>query len=341
MLLLFLLSFSLLSCKKFENCDRIFNTKQIPLLTKIAFGSCASQNLAQPILYTVAAQHPEMFIYLGDNIYGDTRNMLKLDHEYYKLCSKPEFQNLITSCRVLATWDDHDYGENDSGKDYPKKEASKDLFLKFWGEPFGSERWYHPGVFTSYMFGDMAHAVQIILLDCRTFRDPLLTDTHGDYVPNLSDNATMLGTDQWRWLQRELQKPAKLRIIGSSTQFLRSYNGMESWANFPKEQIRMYELFRTLNINNAFFISGDVHLGELSKVEYPGIRPILDLTSSGLTNNKEQDSDIPNSNRIENAVYRETNFGMIEIDWSQQPIAVHLKLYNGDGTVRMDHMEHY
>ncbi len=38
---------------------------------------------------------------------------------------------------VLATWDDHDYGKNNSGADNPKKDESKLWFLKFPGMSTG------------------------------------------------------------------------------------------------------------------------------------------------------------------------------------------------------------
>lgn len=331
-----------LSCQKFENCDSIFNTKKIPLVTKIAFGSCASQNEDQPILNTIVSKHPDLFIYLGDNIYGDTKYMPTLEHEYFKLCKKSEFQNLITSTRVIATWDDHDYGQNDAGKNYPKKDESKKIFLKFWAEPFGSQRWYRPGIYTSYYFGDTAHLVQIILLDCRTFRDDLKIGSNGVYLQHDDPNVTMLGADQWRWLKSELQKPAKLRIIGSSTQLLRAYNGMETWANYPREQQKMLDLIRETQVKNLFIISGDIHLAELSKVSINNnTQDIYDFTASGLTSSKTQDTDIPNSNRVGNSVFRQTEFGLIDIDWNQQPIKVTFKIYNGEGEEKFNHSVFY
>lgn len=340
-LIVYLFSILLFSCRKIESCESIFNTKPIPLVTKIAFGSCGSQNDEQPILNTILSKNPNVFIYLGDNIYGDTKYMPTLEHEYYKLCSKSEFQNLIKSTRVIATWDDHDYGENDSGKNYPKKDESKKIFLKFWGEPFGSQRWSRPGIYTSYYFGDTAHLVQIILLDCRTFRDDLLIDNNGNYLQNNDSTATMLGTYQWNWLKSELQKPAKIRIIGSSTQVLRSYNAMEAWANYPHEQQKMLQLVQQLQIKNLFFISGDVHLAELSKIAMNNNQDVYDFTASGLTNSKVQDVDIPNSNRVGNSVYNTTNFGFIQIDWNQQPVKVSFKIFNEAGAEKYSHDVYY
>ncbi len=332
----------LAACLKFENCDSIYNTKKISLVTKIAFGSCASQDEPQPVLNTIISKQPDLFIYLGDNIYGDTKHMSELRNEYYKLCSKSEFHNLITSTRVIATWDDHDYGENDAGKNYPKKEISKNIFLKFWGEPFGSQRWYRPGIYTSYYFGDTAHLVQVILLDCRSFRDDLKISPDGIYLQNDDPNTTMLGADQWRWLKSELQKPAKLRIIGSSTQLLREYNGMETWANYPKEQQKMLDLIQETRVKNLFFISGDIHLAELSKISINNnTQDLYDFTASGLTKSKIEPADIPNSNRVGNSVFGQTEFGFIEIDWNRQPIKVTFKIFNGDGYEKFNHSAFY
>ena len=65
------------------------------LPSKIAFGSCSNQNKPQPILDTVVAKNPDLFIYLGDNIYGDTEDMEVLAQKYRKLGSKKEFQNFL------------------------------------------------------------------------------------------------------------------------------------------------------------------------------------------------------------------------------------------------------
>ncbi|MET0658010.1 MAG: hypothetical protein ABW110_07620 [Steroidobacteraceae bacterium] len=45
------------------------------MLTRIAFGSCAKQDKEQPIWDAVLASKPDLFIFLGDNIYGDTTDM--------------------------------------------------------------------------------------------------------------------------------------------------------------------------------------------------------------------------------------------------------------------------
>lgn len=39
------------------------------------------------------------------------------------LGSQPGYIKLKKTTKILATWDDHDYGANDAGAEYPKKKG--------------------------------------------------------------------------------------------------------------------------------------------------------------------------------------------------------------------------
>lgn len=308
-------------------------------LSQIAFGSCADQDTMQPILETVLTKQPELFIYLGDNIYADTRDMAVLKEKYEKLGEKKEFQNLRNNCMVLATWDDHDYGENDAGRHYPFKAESKEIFLDFWKEPKKSERRKHEGIYHSVFFGDKEHRVQVILLDTRTFRDDLVLvgadkQWKNDYKPNTNPDSTFLGEEQWQWLEKEFQQPAKIRIIASSNQFAHEYNGYESWTNVPHEQKKLLDLIKKTKANGVVVISGDVHWGELSKMENNGAYSIYDITSSGLT--EEWGSVEPNKNRI-GEVVRDNNFGMISINWTKPDPELTFSIFDVNGEAKVTH----
>ncbi|MDX2135689.1 MAG: alkaline phosphatase D family protein [Saprospiraceae bacterium] len=313
--------------------------------TTIAFGSCGHEDKPWPILDTALLYRPDMFIFLGDNIYGDTKDMSVLQAKYRQLGEKPEFQRLRNQTRVLATWDDHDYGWNDSGRHYPFKAESKQIFLDFWGEPENSPRRQHEGIYTAYLFEYQGKILQVILLDNRTFRDDLLPCPNQkkkdrrffydlDYQVHTSKDSTLLGEAQWAWLEQELRKPADVRIIGTGTQFGISYNGYEAWANFPHEQERMYDLIRRTRANGVLFISGDVHYGEISRIEPEGLYPIYDVTASGITST--WDFPTPNDNRIEGPIM-DNHFGLISIDWQQKDPAVKMEIYDIRGNQRVEH----
>ena len=310
------------------------------LISRIAFGSCGSQNKPQPILKQVIERKPDLFCYLGDNIYGDSRTLAVLRAKYMKLAEKPEFQALRAAMPLIATWDDHDYGENDSGKEYVLREESKELFLEFFREPEGSARRKRAGIYTSYVFAGEKRRVQIIVLDTRSFRDPLARNPllgrekgwKNDYHPDSNPEKTLLGKDQWEWLETEFKQPADVRIIASSIQVAHEYNGYESWTNLPAEQAKMLELLRRTKANGVVFISGDVHWGELSILKAEGLYPLLDVTSSGLT--ETWPTIEPNRNRFGESV-RENNFGLIEIDWKPADPVLSLQLIDVKGTVRV------
>ena len=122
----------------------------------------------------------------------------------------------------------------------------------------------------------------------------------------------MLGKKQWLWLENELKVNADVRIIGSSTQFGIEWNGYESWENFPNEKQKMIDLIKNTKANNVFFISGDVHYSEISKVE-TDFYPLFDFTSSGLSSTWHFAT--PNKNRIEGPVM-DNHFGLITIDFT-------------------------
>lgn len=299
-------------------------------LFRITFGSCSDQNKDLSIFDQIQSHDPNLFIYLGDNIYGDTRNMFTLRCKYRKLQSNAYFQRLREKTAVIGTWDDHDYGEDDAGRHYPFKQASKRIFLRFFKEPMESERRKHAGIYTTYRYEVAGKTIQIILLDTRTFRDNLLpysgflkNDTNYrydlEYDPYSTPDSTLLGKEQWDWLKVVLSEKADIRIIGSSTQFATQYNGYEAWANFPHEQEKMYQLIRETNANGVIFLSGDVHYAELCKVNDQISYPFYDLTCSGLT--EKWRFSTPNVYRVGQAVM-ENHFGIVDIRPNQATITL-------------------
>lgn len=303
---------------------------------KIAFGSCAHQDRDQPLLRNIVMQQPNLFIYLGDNIYGDTRDMNVLKNKYAKLAAKTEFQELTNSTKIVSVWDDHDYGENDKGRHYPFKKESKEIFMDFWKIAPDSDRRKHEGIYGVEYAQIGAKKLQIILLDTRTFRDDLIHNIpknpayKNDYIPNTAKDSTLLGDAQWKWLKNELLQTADFRIIASSLQFGHEYNGYESWTNFPQEQAKFIDLISTTKANGVVFISGDVHWGEISKMNTKNTYPIYDVTSSGIT--QTWYSTESNSNRV-GPVITQNNYGIIEIFHQQEDPTIQLKLFDKNGVV--------
>jgi alkaline phosphatase D len=321
-------------------------------LTRIAFGSCANQDRPQPIWDAIVATEPELFLMLGDNIYADTDDMDVLRAKYKLLGDQAGFQKLRRSCTLLATWDDHDFGANDAGGDYPRKRESQQVFLDFFGVAKDDTRRKREGVYDAHTFGPAGQRVHVILLDTRYFRSPLKKGFHngepgegrrGVYVPDNSPDATLLGEAQWKWLAAQLQVPAELRIIASSVQFVADEHGSEKWGNFPSERQRLLDLLRQSRAAGVVFISGDRHLAEISRLAAradDGIGyPLNDVTSSSLnvpsgnlTKSGTRFANEINSYRL-GLTYFEANFGAIAIDWKPSDPVVRLQVRDAAGGV--------
>jgi alkaline phosphatase D len=307
-------------------------------LRRVAFGSCASEARPQPIWDAVRATRPELLLMLGDNIYADTEDMDVMRAKYAQLAAMPGFKALRETIPILATWDDHDLGVDDGGSDYPKKVESQKIFLDFFGDRDDSPRRKRPGVYDARVFGPEGKRVQVIMLDTRYFRSPLKKKTHvtegeGPYEPNPDPATTMLGADQWRWLEEQLRKPAEVRLIASSIQVVAEDHGWEKWMNLPHERERLYRLIRETGAEGVVFLSGDRHLAELSVMDGAAGYPFYDLTSSGL--NAAAQSWRPqevNRHRVATMNWGD-NFGLITIDWDRPDPVISLQIRNVDGDV--------
>ena len=316
------------------------------LLRRIAFGSCAEQFKSQPIWDAVVEKQPDLFLFLGDNIYADTEDMEVMQAKYAQLGAQPGYQKLWKTCPVLATWDDHDYGVNDGGEWYPKKVESQKIMLDFFQVPEDSIRRKRQGVYGAFVFGPPGKRVQVILLDTRYFKSRHTKDSRSDeekksrnlvgwYVPNRDPQTTILGTEQWKWLEAQLKDPAEVRIIASSIQVIADEKGMESWGNFPHERQRLYDLIGKTKAQGVLFLSGDVHFSEISQTK-AGPYPLFDFTSSSLSEGVPEWAAAVNHFRISERAYALPTFGLVEIDWEQSRPMLMLRAYEEKGKLAFE-----
>jgi len=305
-------------------------------VSRILFGSCLKENNPSPIFETMLGRKPDLLLFLGDNIYADTDDMAVMRAKYDVLGATPGFQQLRAACPVHATWDDHDYGLNDGGAEFPKRDEAQRVFLDFWGDGPDSPRRGRPGVYESAIYGEPGKRVQVILLDTRYFRGPLKKGEKrlgGSWVPTDDPSITMLGEAQWAWLEEELKKPAEVRLVVSSIQLVASAAGQETWANLPLEQKRLYDLIAKTKANGIIVLSGDRHWAELS-VEREGVPyPIRDLTSSSFNQIHPRGTPTENTKRAFPQTWHRENFGEVEIDWKGEETRVHLRVRDLEGKV--------
>ncbi|MEL6863894.1 MAG: alkaline phosphatase D family protein [Bacteroidota bacterium] len=296
-------------------------------ISRIAFGSCNRETLPQPMWPVISSNQPDLWIWLGDNIYGDTEDMSVMREKYLQQKKHPAYREFIRQFPVIGIWDDHDYGVNDGDKNYAQKSASKDLMLDFLDVPKKAAVRQREGAYQQYTYGTGAQKIKVLLLDSRYFRDPLQADTVTGQRYLANPEGDLLGEAQWQWLEAELRNSdAALHLIANGIQMIPEEHAFEKWANFPRARKRLFDLLEAIKPAGTILLSGDRHIGEISRIELDGLDyPLYEITSSGLTHSYEAASGEANRHRV-GELTGQKNFGLITITWTRKGPVVNAEI---------------
>ena len=295
-------------------------------LSLIALGSCNREDRPQPLWDPIVAAQPDLWIWLGDNIYGDTDDMAVMQAKYEQQLASPGYRTLVEQTAIIGTWDDHDYGLNDGGSEFPARVESQREALDFFGEPANSPRRAQAGIYTSYVYGPRGRRVKVILLDARYHRDQ----------PNEAGTGDLLGEAQWTWLADELaNSDAQVHLIGDGIQFIPIDHQYEKWNQFPEARQRLLEVIGGSGAPGVVLLSGDRHLSEFHRLEDPALGyPLYEVTSSGMTHSFESVGQEPNRYRV-GELYELLSYATLSFDWDAGTID--FRLHDTEGTVVREH----
>ncbi|MEM9160308.1 MAG: alkaline phosphatase D family protein [Verrucomicrobiota bacterium] len=255
---------------------------------RIAAGSCAYINEpgydregGRPygdkyhIFESIHEKQPDLMFWLGDTVYyreNDFESRSGMIHRWTHDRSIPHLRPLLASAHHFATWDDHDYGPNDIGSSYHLKGAATEIFNLFWGNPSAGLP-DTPGIFTYLNWGD----VNFYLLDNRYHLTTAVSKPHAFGKPK-----SMLGQEQVDWLVDHLSwaqsqmlhdgksYPARFNIICLGNQVLSEDPNPHNYRNFPEEWNYLIDRIVEEGIDGVIFLTGDVHHGEVNRLEYIG-----------------------------------------------------------------------
>jgi alkaline phosphatase D len=219
---------------------------------RIAFGTCPHRwGLGNQKQWTLIRQRKPVAMLLGGDIaVQDRNNHLGLHRADYLLRDFfPAWRDFSAAIPVYATWDDHDYFNNDrwgipKGYTLRDKECVCDVFKRAWNNPsygFGDER---RGVFLRTRIGPC----DVIMTDERYFRT--------------GEKGSFLGDEQMAWLEQQLLDCKGPFIILSNGTMWSDYvsNGKDSWGVWdPEGRERIFKLIEKHRIGGVLLISGDRH----------------------------------------------------------------------------------
>ena len=271
---------------------------------KIGIGSCLDQDFPQPIWQPIEEENLDYFIFLGDNVYGDSifENLYKMKRAYSK--QKKLLPDFLDQTDIFAIWDDHDYGKNDGGSDYKYKKLAENLFLDFWNVPINDVRRSREGIYFSENKVFFNRKYKLIFLDTRYFRSQL-KGKKGSYQKNNDESSTILGKEQWTWLEKELNSNFDYLFIFSSIQIIPEDHGFEKWSNFPNDRTKLLKILEKYKDRTILF-SGDRHRSGIYKRN-----GIIEITSSSM--NKPGSSFFETDKYLIGETYPQENYSVLKI----------------------------
>ena len=244
---------------------RTLNPQQRTL--RFAAASCMDDHKPQgDIWQQMLALRPDVIFLMGDNSYADRYiEGMQYGKKSGHVMATPaelwgryvETRNYIDLFRskdlvpVVATWDDHDYGVNNGGSDYPYKQEALTTFNAF----FASESSIHyqrAGLGTAAMFS--MYGFNFFLLDNRTFRtvDKRAKQQH-------------YGEAQLQWLWRNLRNKDYALLIGGD-QFFGGYHRFDSFEGSHRVAFTSFLAKLKTLPTKVVFLSGDRHITEIMRI---------------------------------------------------------------------------
>ena len=262
---------------------------------RFALGSCMSEDFSfkhiqDKIWDHMLAQNPDFIVLNGDVVYVDSYDFVPRD----KATETDIWQRYLHSIEViplfhreklvpiLATWDDHDYGTNDSDKTFAGKGFARQAFQAFFGSP-DIANVHENGKGGVYKLFQVA-GQRFFLLDNRYFRE-----ARG------SKNAfAHWGREQHSWLINHLKANDRPAWLINGGQFfapailIDGRDGKKRQINetfMADHPVHFRQLMNDLKSVKApvLFASGDIHFSELLEIEANQIGyKTFELTSSPL-----------------------------------------------------------
>ncbi len=274
------------------------------------------------IFNTILSKKPEFMLWIGDNIYlrgGEWNTSRGIQNRYTHTRSLPEMQPLLGSVHNYAIWDDHDFGPNDSDRSFIHKDKTLEGFKLFWGNPsFGLPG--QKGTTTMFSWQD----VDFFLLDNRYYRSPTLRK---------SGNKTILGEEQLEWLIDALtfsEANFKMIVFGGLVLSTEKGNSQNYIDGYEEERNYLLKRLEEENLQNVFFLTGDKHFSEASKIKNDHGIEIFEICFSALTS-RVNTNKVVNYNQIEGSLVQKRNFGLLEFSGSKSERKLTVTIYDSYG----------
>ncbi len=218
-----------------------------PNRATLAFGSCAD---TEPLVLwrQIDESGVDGLVLLGDTPYIDSTNLAVAREKHRAFLSVPELAALVRHTPTWGTWDDHDFGRNDSDGRLKGKENTRRAFVEYRALREHGHR--DEGVYTSFRRGP----VEVFLLDTRWFARTAPS-------PVAPDKPTLLGERQWDWLRSGLaNSTAPFKIVACGMIWDDKQNTeSDDWGTYAHEREALFDFVGERGVEGVVLVGGDIH----------------------------------------------------------------------------------
>jgi alkaline phosphatase D len=220
-----------------------------PTVVRLAIGSCAREAEGDRAVWRrMASLDPHAIVLLGDTPYIDSTDLAVQRARYGEFAAVPEFASLLRTRPLYATWDDHDFGANDSDGRLEGKDNARQAFVEYHANPsYGDGR---EGIYTKFRMG----GAEVFLLDTRYFA--------GTEPSPIAEGPSLLGRGQWAWLRdglRSSDAPFKLLASGLVWNGAVRPGKPDHWESYAAERDAIFRFIGEERISGVVLVGGDVH----------------------------------------------------------------------------------
>lgn len=262
-------------------------------------------------IFSVMAKTPAAFnLWLGDSWYTREVDYSTVWGMQYRVAldrRRPILQPLLQAMPQYFIWDDHDFGPNDSGKEFIYKKESREIFKSYTLNPSYGEK--EEGIYTRFGYAD----VDIFMTDNRYFRS---MQRYPDTINSIATEKTYFGKMQMEWLKNALlQSRATFKIIASGSQVLNFATTYDCMCGYKSEFNELMDFIREAKVEGVIFLTGDRHHSEVIRYDQQGVYTLFDITVSPFTAGvgRVRGSELENPARISGTLIEEQNFGKISV----------------------------
>jgi alkaline phosphatase D len=289
------------------------------------------------ILERMADTEANFNIWGGDNLYlreADYSSLSGIEYRYSHDRAAKQYQRVLSLRPNYATWDDHDYGPNDSNLSFDLKQVTYNCYKNYFPQrTYGNNG--TDGIYQSFKYSD----AQFFMMDDRFYRSA--NEIPGNINGKANEEKSFYGKQQLTWLKSALiSSNALFKFIVNGGQVLNTIADKECLRSYDAEFNELMSFITSNKISGVIFLTGDRHFSEMHKISTPGFYDLFDFTCSPIASGVyavDKSKEFVNPTRVEGSLFIGNNFSRIAVSGAKNERKVTFEIMDQKGEKKWEY----